>query len=147
MTAAQTERFWSRVDKADACWIWSGYVNSEGYGRLKFDGRLRLAHRVAYALIRGPIPDGLTLDHLCGVKACVNPAHLEPVTAAVNYRRAVDAGLLARNGDGQRQKTHCPKGHPYDAVNTYVTPSGSRDCRTCRAAANARFQKRRQGSG
>ena len=126
------ERFWSRVDKSGDCWLWTAGLDPSGYGRLRVDGLPRLVHRVSYVIARGPIPTGLTVDHLCFVRTCVNPDHLEAVTSEVNYRRAVESGRLARNGDEHRRKTHCPREHPYDEVNTYITPRGGRSCRTCR---------------
>ena len=121
------DNFWSRVLKTDTCWLWQG-VTSNGYGRfpVKRDGKPRylLAHRVAYEELVGPIPEGLQLDHLCRVHSCVNPDHLEAVTGSENCLR----GLLGRL---RVWKTHCPHGHPYDEVNTYVGPSGRRDCRAC----------------
>ena len=84
---------------------------------------MALAHRVAYELQVGPIPVGLQLDHLCRVRSCVNPAHLEPVTSAENTRR----GLRA-------MKTHCPQGHPYAGENLLIRPTGQRRCRTCHLA-------------
>lgn len=143
---AQIARFWGRVQKTDACWLWTGWVNPGGYGRVTIGGRPRLAHRVAYELTRGSIPDALTLDHLCFVKTCVNPDHLEPVTAEINFARAAVAGRLIGNGEEHRRKTHCPHGHPYDAVNTHVNPRGSRTCRTCSRVSSARSRRRRLGS-
>lgn len=111
----------SRITFADdGCWLWNGAVQSRGYGSVGDGGRTHLAHRWVYERLVGPIPDGLTIDHLCRVKRCVNPDHLEPVTAAVNLRRWAD-GI-----------THCPRGHAYDDVNTYVNPRGERQCRACR---------------
>lgn len=73
---------------AGGCWLWTGAIQTRGYGSTGIGGgRTGLAHRVAYVALVGPIPQGLTLDHLCEVKRCVNPAHLEPVTAAENLRR------------------------------------------------------------
>jgi len=95
--ATEAERFWSKVDDADpaGCWMWLGQVNQWGYGhfrrtpRAAHTGRSATvkAHRFAYELLVGPIPPGLTLDHLCGQQACVRPDHLEPVTNAENVRR------------------------------------------------------------
>jgi hypothetical protein len=94
--ASQTEadRFWSKVALAggDACWLWLATPNADGYGRFQrrlAPGRYRMvrAHRYAYELLVGPIPAGLTLDHLCGHQLCVRPHHLEPVTNGENLRR------------------------------------------------------------
>lgn len=76
------ERFWDKVDfgnspRMTCCWLWTGHTVGKGYGRFRLDGRMQLAHRVAYELDIGPIPDGMVVRHLCDVPACVNPAHLE----------------------------------------------------------------------
>lgn len=118
------ERLWEQIDRTGECWLWTGCVRSDGYGAIGAGGRggptLR-PHRVAYELLVGPIPDGLTLDHLCCVTTCCNPAHLEPVTSAVNIRRAT------------ARRTHCRRGHEFTPENTIVRPLG-RECRTCRLA-------------
>jgi len=94
------ERFWSKVDKVSSstgCWIWTSTIDPQGYGRFHIGARgaaKRGAHRVAYELAIGPISDGLTLDHLCRVRRCVNPAHLEAVTLKVNILRG--EGAVAR---------------------------------------------------
>lgn len=92
------ERFWRKVTKTDRCWLWTGSLQSRGYGCVGFGGKRYLAHRLAYEWLVGPIPDGLTIDHLCRVKACVNPAHLEPVTGAENTRRHFDSAGTCRHG-------------------------------------------------
>lgn len=123
------ERFWSKVDRRGPaeCWPWLAYVAPTGYGQVKIGGRQFGAHRVAYELAVGPIPDGLQIDHLCRNRACVNPSHMEAVTQQVNLARG-DAGLH------NAIKTHCPAGHPYDDENTVIVADGRRRCRACRRA-------------
>lgn len=119
-------RFDRYVDRrADSCWLWTGGLNNRGYGRFYDGTRMVLAHRWAYEHFVGPIPDGLQLDHLCRVRHCVNPAHLEAVTNKVNSLRGVSPA--AKNA----LKTNCPQGHPYDDANTWVSKNGFRQCRTC----------------
>lgn len=119
-----------------ACWEWTAYIGQDGYGRIHANGlNGRLAHRVAYELIEGPIPAGLQLDHLCRNRRCVNPAHLEPVTCGENLRRSP----LTRNGRGTL--THCPNGHERTAENTYVY-SGRRMCRPCNHTSSKLFYAR-----
>lgn len=116
------ERFWSKViKKANGCWAWKAYCDSQGYGRFFYNGKPQGAHRLAYIDTRGHVPDGLTLDHLCRNRACVNPAHLEIVPRGENVLRGV--GASARNMD----KTTCPRGHMYDGMKK----NGNRFCRTC----------------
>lgn len=119
------ERFWAKVyfpPCEDDCWTWTGSLN-RGYGIFNSRQAHLLAHRVAYTLLIGPVPEGLELDHLCRNRACLNPAHLEPVTHQENMRR----GLFGA-------ATHCPQGHAYDEANTYVNPkTRDRICRRCKA--------------
>jgi hypothetical protein len=95
------------------CVLWAGSVSPEGYGYVNGKPRGKLyAHRLAYERIHGPIPVGLEIDHLCRVRHCVNPDHLEAVTRRENQLRGFGlSGVAAR-------RTHCPKGHPYDEANT-----------------------------
>ena len=112
-------RFWAKVEFTDTCWLWRGATIPRGYGRFFSEKRcLVLAHRWAYEFCVGPIPDGLQIDHLCRVRLCVRPDHLEPVTRIENLRR------------GWRLITSCPQGHPYDEENTRHY-KGSRFCRAC----------------
>jgi len=88
--APPESRFWSSIVKTDSCWLWIGTVNSTGYGYFQTGGRgtkKARAHRYAYEFLVGPIPKGLVLDHLCRVKICVNPEHLQPVTQRENVLR------------------------------------------------------------
>lgn len=128
-----TDRFLAKIDDAEGgCWQWNAHRQTNGYAQFKISGRVRLAHRVAYETLRGPIPDGAVIDHLCRNRSCVNPAHLEPVTQQTNVLRGV--GIAARRA----RQTHCVHGHPFTASNTYVAPGGNRRCRTCRRAQNRR---------
>lgn len=104
------------------CWTWTGSLTRDGYGRMSVLDVSKLAHRVTYEHLIGPVPEGLTLDHLCRVRSCVNPSHLEPVTQAVNVARGLNLNTL---------KTHCKRGHAFDQRNTYLRPAGGRACRTC----------------
>lgn len=114
----------ARVTKTETCWLWIGAPSGKGYGQMMIDGRRIYVHRLAYELLVGPIPDGFQLDHLCRVKNCVNPAHLEPVTCQENIRRIPVHYNSA--------KSECPKGHPLSGSNLYVDPTNRRRCRQCR---------------
>lgn len=133
------ERFWSRVRRTDGCWIWEGSIHPLGYGRFYLDGKMQKAHRAAYQLAKGPIPEGAHILHSCDNPPCVNPAHLRAGSHSDNMRDMVNKGRANRP---ESKKTHCPQGHPYDSENTYVTPIGHRQCRTCRADAIARLRAR-----
>ena len=117
-------RFWANVRTTghDGCWVWMGRLN-KGYGKVGYS-RLT-AHGTAYGWMRGEVPKGLQLDHLCRNRSCVNPDHLEPVTCRENVLRGV--GFAAQN----KQKTHCPSGHQYNAENTKYCRRGKRYCREC----------------
>ncbi len=128
--------FWSKVERTgDGCWIWQGALGKDGYGVLKFNGHHTGAHRAAYIMARGPIPDGMQIDHLCRNRLCVRPSHLEVVTCRENLMRG--RTIQAANA----AKTHCKQGHPFDADNTKITTRGQRRCRTCH-----RIQSRRRAA-
>ena len=125
------ERFWSKVDTSGDCWLWVGGTSDTGYGSFgcKVDGeRVSMnAHRFSWELEHGPVPSGLELDHLCRVRRCVKPAHLEPVTHRENVLRGMGPGaIVGREG-------RCMRGHEMTAGNTYVVPANSqRQCRRCK---------------
>ena len=106
------------------CLLWTGAVNSRGYGSTTAGPGKRgtvQVHRAAFELARGPIPDGLVLDHLCRVRLCINPHHLEPVTEKENILRGSGVGAI------NARRTHCLLGHSYDSVDS----NGRRQCRRC----------------
>jgi hypothetical protein len=127
-------RFWSKVGFTEGCWIWLAGRFSEGYGAFFFEGQNVGAHRMAYELLVGPIPEGMQLDHLCRSRACVNPQHLEIVTQLENIKRGV-------RQNAQRNKTHCTQGHLLIGDNVLKT-AGRRTCRPCRREAQARWRAR-----
>jgi hypothetical protein len=122
LSSEAAARFWRKVDRTGECWQWLPPPKREGYGQfwVSVDVGMAYAHRVAFEATIGPIPDGLTIDHLCRNRRCVNPAHLEPVTRGENVRRGEAA-------EHNRIKTHCPQGHEYDIV----TRNGRRACQRC----------------
>ncbi len=129
---------WARAtpEPNSGCWLWTDYLG-KGYGRFGSPpaGHTSvLAHRVFYEILVGPIPEGMTLDHKCRVRCCVNPGHMEPVTMKVNVARGI--GPTAING----RKTECPRGHELSGNNLIVNNRGSRECREC---TRARFQRMR----
>lgn len=160
------DKFWASVEKTSTCWLWTKKLNPAGYGQFyagviyqRGSAGKTYAHRYAYELMVGPIPQGYDIDHLCRVRNCVRPDHLEAVTHRENMLRGdtIAARMAARTHCNHgheldavgptgrycstctpklghyRDRTHCKRGHPFDEVNTYWFPDGSgRGCRTCR---------------
>ena len=122
---------WPHETLSQPCWTWTGSMSSDGYGRYHWRDE-QLAHRVAYRAWVGPIPPGMTLDHLCRNRACVNPAHLEPVSLRENIMRG--SGVCAQHA----RQTHCKRGHEFTSENTYRYPDGRRGCRACMRANRRR---------
>lgn len=130
----------------DGCWLWTGRLDQNGYpGAIHHNGRRRRPYQILYEMMVGPIPEGLTLDHLCHSadpfgcvdqgeclhRRCVRPDHLEPVTQAENNRR--NASPWQRRA----RQTHCTSGHAFDEANTYIATNGTRSCRACHRASEA----------
>lgn len=134
------QRFWNKLYRAPSgCWEWQAYTWN-GYAQYHHEGRTRQGYRVAYEVLIGPIPNGMSIDHLCRNRGCCNPSHLEPVSPGTNTRRG--------NGQSYKNslKTHCPQGHPYSEENTYVTirrGRGHRHCRKCIVINNRAYLRRK----
>ena len=136
------QRFWAKVNKTDTCWLWTACARG-GYGQISAGGRSRKilsAHRVAYEMLVGPIPEGLDLDHLCRVTLCVNPKHLEPVTHRENLLRGESPSAK------HARKTECLRGHPLSGANLYTNPRGHRSCKICRSEHAKRYYRRRKAN-
>ena len=118
-----TDRFFRKVAvDVNGCWVWQGRRYPHGYGAFSLGHKKLYAHRFVYEQLIGAIPEGLELDHLCRIRYCVNPLHLEPVTHYENLRRS--PSFLGR-------RTACSHGHAYTEQNTWVERTGARHCRTC----------------
>lgn len=133
-TLNQLAAFFGRVERhvVTGCWLWRGSYSTSGYGVIS--GSEVSAHRQAYRWFIGPIPEGTELDHLCRIRACVNPAHLEAVAKSENQQRAVRARVVCKNG------------HPWVADNLTIVSSGrgrkSRTCSICHDRRNAESRAR-----
>lgn len=139
-----SERFWAKVEVrgGDDCWPWIGVVKKSGYAQIKVGRQMKSAHRVAWEITNGPIPEGMVLDHICHGgncpggrvcphRSCCNPGHLRPTSSSDNTLRSPQT-LPARHA----ARTHCPQGHPYDDLNTRLY-QGRRYCRECLRQRNA----------
>jgi HNH endonuclease len=125
--ATREEGFWKWVRKTSGCWLWVGPKSDNEYGSFRFAKVRYSAHRFSYELHKGPIPEGLHIDHLCRNRWCVNPEHLEAVTFRENVLRGIGpTAQLAR-------QTHCKRGHPLSGENLHITKQGYRNCIACRS--------------
>ena len=138
--------FWERVSLRGECWMWIGAIGTSGYGLFKFNGRTELVHRLAYSTLVDAIPEGLHIDHLCRVRCCVNPAHLEPVTCGENTRRSTAPEAARRR---HALITHCPRGHEYSAENTSIRRGRGceeRQCKECRRAEGRLYMQKKRAA-
>lgn len=143
MSDAVEEMLRRTITPRPDCRVWMGATDN-GYGRVFVDGRARRAHRVMWELVNGPIPDDLTIDHLCRIRACINPDHMELVTVAENSRRATRGKWIARS-IRPRLVEECQNGHPYNDENTRIDARGRRSCRVCARLRQAEYVRRRAG--
>jgi hypothetical protein len=139
------ERFLQKISFEDDCWIWTAFLDSDGYGRIqtacwgnKIPWR---AHRVSYFLFRGPIPKKMVIDHICRKRNCVNPWHLRIVTVKENS--LVNSKSVAAVNS---KKTFCKSGHKFSAANTYLEKKGERKCKECRRAIVQRRRAARKAA-
>lgn len=135
ITEKQKKAFYSKIkiNEETGCWKWIGALSSGGYGDISINGRTLRAHRLSFLLHKGDLIKGLTLDHLCRNRSCVNPEHLEQVTYQENILRG--EGICAINS----RKTHCKNGHPLSGKNLHIRPNKGRDCKICKNIINQRM--------
>lgn len=117
----QNRAHWSErktIDPISGCWVWTGPVNNNGYGKAVGT----YVHRLSYAVAKGAIPPNTEIDHLCRNRRCFNPAHLEAVPHVENMRRSPNTGT----------KTHCRHGHEYEAHGFWKSKDGRKRCKECR---------------
>jgi hypothetical protein len=154
------ERLWAKIDKGGPipahrpelgpCWLWTGRSLARGHGQITENRRHHMVHRVVYELLIGPIPAGMTIDHICHNgsgwtagescihRRCANPAHMELATKGENVLHGQTPAAI------NAAKTHCARNHAFDAANTRRTKEGKRVCRTCeRDRARAAMRERR----
>jgi hypothetical protein len=118
------DALWNRITVTGFCWLYEGWLDGHGYGYTRYEGKSRRAHKLAYEELVGPVPDGLVLDHLCRVRNCVNPDHVQPVTHRINLMRGFTPARA------NTEKTHCVNGHEFTPENTNFDGI-QRYCRAC----------------
>lgn len=137
LTEGEQHRFDGYTNKTEYCWLWTAGLDKDGYGVFYFRRRNRKAHRVAWFATRGAIPKGMVINHTCRHRNCVNPQHLNMVTASENsLRDSTSRGYI------NSQKTHCPRGHAYDRVWKLKNGRTQRGCSVCENEKSKRLQKK-----
>jgi hypothetical protein len=121
------------------CWNWKARKDKHGYGRVRVgDVSAKLAHRLVFEIVNGTIDSSLVIDHLCRNRGCVNPLHMEQVSAGENTLRGTSFSAV------NKSKDFCANGHALTDENTYIRPNGNRDCRACIRNRVAAYDKRRK---
>ena len=136
ISAQTSKRFWSKVKKTlskKGCWLWIASKSSNGYGAFWYKDKVKLAHRISYAIHKGKIPRNKTIDHLCRIRHCINPDHMEVVTGKINTLRGESIPAI------NARKTHCQNGHEFTIENTN-NYKGLRICRTCHKEYNRQWR-------
>jgi HNH endonuclease len=132
------------VNEITGCWEWAGHVRADGYAQTTAGGRKDYVHRIAWRAVHGPIAPGSVIDHLCKVRHCCNPKHMEAVPQSVNVQRGnLPALTAARNTARSVAQTHCKRGHEFTPENTHAVP-GHRVCKECRRARGRGYDKKRR---
>lgn len=126
LTLRQQSNMFSKIEVTGFCWLWTAYLNKKGYGQFRVGSKMLPAHRAVYEHLVGIQPEQLVANHLCYVRNCVNPDHLEFVTQRENV--LYSHSPVRKNHD----KTHCKRGHLLLGENLYLKPCGRRVCRTCK---------------
>lgn len=146
MKAHLIPRFWERVVRGGPreCWEWQGSRHPSGHGQVWDGEKVVYAHRTAWALVNGPVPDGLVVMHSCDNPPCANPAHLSVGTQGDNLRDMASKGRDRGGWKDNRLKTHCPADHEYTDENTYVASTGGRHCRECGRTRAREYQRARR---
>lgn len=125
------ERIWDKIVRIpeSGCWVWVGSISGRGYGEVWWKGSKAFIHVLMHKLFVGDVPTGFEVDHLCKVRCCCNPNHLEAVTHAENVKRSSAWHHVVKK---HKEATHCQRGHPWTKENTYIEPNGKRRCLECK---------------